>query len=65
MALEEKTIEEIQKYIEEAEKIIADKEPDIEEAKRAGIDMAKEIEALNKLKEQVRLMKEVYGKYFK
>jgi flagellar biosynthesis chaperone FliJ len=65
MALPDETIEAIQKAVEEAEKIIAEKEADIDEARRAGIDMTKEMEELQKLKERVRLMRQVYGKYFR
>jgi flagellar biosynthesis chaperone FliJ len=65
MALPDETIEAIQKAVEEAERIIAEKEADIDEARRAGIDMSKEMEELQKLKERVRLMRQVYGKYFK
>jgi len=65
MALSDETIESIQKAVEEGEKILAEKEADIEEARRAGIDMSKEMEELQKLKEKIRLMRQVYGKYFK
>jgi hypothetical protein len=65
MALSDETIEAIQKAVEEAERIIAEKEADIDEARRAGIDMSKEMEEIQKLKERVRLMRQVYGKYFK
>jgi DNA replicative helicase MCM subunit Mcm2 (Cdc46/Mcm family) len=65
MALSDETIEAIQKAVEEGEKILAEKEADIEEARRAGIDMSKEMEELQKLKEKIRLLRQVYGKYFR
>jgi len=65
MALSEETIRSIQKAVEEGEKILAEKEADIEEARRAGIDVSKEMEALQREKERIRLLRQVYGKYFK
>jgi predicted nucleic acid-binding Zn-ribbon protein len=59
--LPKEDLEKIKKTIEEAEKRIPALEKDIEDAKRAGLDVSAEIEELNKLKESVRKMKLVYG----
>ncbi len=59
--LPKEDLEKIKSTIVESEKKIPELEKDIEDAKRAGVDVSKEIEALNKLKESVRKMKVVYG----
>jgi len=59
--LPKEDLEKIKKTIAEGEKKIPELEKDIEDAKRAGIDVGKELEELNLLKENLRKMKLVYG----
>lgn len=61
MALPKEELDKIKKILDEAERRIPILEKDIEDARRAGIDVSREIEELNRLKEQVRKMKLVYG----
>jgi len=65
MPYTEEEIRQIQENIEKAEALIPEITQRIEDMRRAGIDVTKELEALQKLKEQIRLMREVYGRYFK
>lgn len=61
----DETIETMQKAIEEGEKQLKILEEQIDEARRAGINVDKLIAEYQALKEAIRLRKEVFGKYFK
>lgn len=61
MALTEDTKRQVNEAIMKGEKAIKEVEKDINEARRAGIDVTEQASEVKKQKDRLRMMKGVYG----
>jgi|Deesub1362A_J573_1020465.scaffolds.fasta_scaffold15337_2 Zn-dependent oligopeptidase len=61
MALPKETLEKIREAIRKTEEIIKDLEPDIADARRAGIDVTEQVKRLRQLQAKLAGLKAVYG----